>query len=103
MRSIVGTIVNRDWCMVDHGEMRLSSLLFLKDYGIMKKVIWNNAVCKNPETGEEVEKEQRCLDLSNLTHQVRELVMLLEMRNSGLLCELSEKRILKRFEQINTV
>ena len=26
MRSVVETIVNRDWCMVNHGEMRLSWL-----------------------------------------------------------------------------
>ena len=32
----------------------------------MKKVIWNSTIAKDPETGEEVEKEERMLNVSNL-------------------------------------
>ena len=60
-----------------------------------------NAVHRNDE-GEPIEKGEQLVDVVDLLHKCRELVMLLEMHKNGKIKEISEKKILNRFDSIET-
>ena len=60
-----------------------------------------SAVHRNEE-GEPIEKGEQLVDVVDLLHKCRELVILLEMHKNGKIKEISEKKILKRFDNIET-
>ncbi len=68
LRSTFEKIINSEWNLANLSEPRETSLCLLKDYAIMKQVIWNSTITRDPETKEEVQKEDRVLNVSNLLH-----------------------------------
>ena len=84
-----------------HGDLREASLRLLKDFNLIKKVIWMSAISRD-ESGNIVEKYEQLLNVSVLQLQCREILLLLEMKQGGLLPDFSEKRILLRFSRIAT-
>ena len=52
--------------------------------------------------GEPIAKADQLVNLHDLMHKCRELVILLDMQKNGKIPNISEKKILKRFESIHT-
>lgn len=85
-----------------HDELRETSLVVLKDFSLIKQVLWMSTVSRD-KTGAQIDKFEQVINVPVLEKQCREILLLLKMKQSNLLPHLSEKRILHRFNRIATV
>ena len=53
-------------------------------------------------SGEPIAKADQLVNVNDLMHKCRELVILLDMHKNGKIPNMSDKKILKRFEAIQT-
>lgn len=76
------------------------SLANLKGYQKIKQVIWMSAIHRVTETGEPIPKAEQLVNVVDLMHKCREIMILLDLQKNGKIPTLGEKKILKRFEAI---
>ena len=100
-----GIIINNDFIHSDGFQKQdrgwSTCIETMQSYNKIKQVIWMSAVHRNEE-GKPIEIGEQLVDVVDLLHKCRELVMLLEMHKNGKIKYISEKKILKRFDNIET-